>query len=94
MNSGKYVFSQLVEFLPKRVFDMIVKRHNGDKWVKTFTVAVIEHDCKLGRTTFNVLRVVSRVLTDKMPVKDLFLTSETIDGVWEESAQLEFAFKY
>ena len=37
MNSGKYIFSQLVDFLPKRVFDMIVKRHNGDKWVKTFT---------------------------------------------------------
>lgn len=37
MNSGKYVFSQLVDFLPKRVFDMIVKRYEGDKWVKTFT---------------------------------------------------------
>jgi len=37
MNSDKYVFSQLVDFLPKRVFDMIVKRHNGNKWVKTFT---------------------------------------------------------
>ncbi|GAP68543.1 hypothetical protein BA6E_103230, partial [Bacteroidales bacterium 6E] len=37
MNSGKYVFSQLVDFLPKRVFDMIVKRYDGDRWVKTFT---------------------------------------------------------
>ena len=37
MNIGKYVFSQLVDFLPKRVFDMIVKRYDGDKWVKTFT---------------------------------------------------------
>jgi hypothetical protein len=37
MNSDKYVFSQLVGFLPKRVFDMIFKRHKGDKWVKTFT---------------------------------------------------------
>lgn len=57
-------------------------------------VAVIEHDCQLGRTTFNVLRVVSRVLTDKTLIRDLFLTSETIDDVCEQAAQLEFAFKY
>jgi len=37
MNNGKYVFSQVVAFLPKRAFDMIVKKYNGDKWVKTFT---------------------------------------------------------
>ena len=37
MNSGKYLFSQLVEFLPKRVFDGIVKKYSGDKYVKTFT---------------------------------------------------------
>ena len=57
-------------------------------------VAIIEHDCQSGRTTFNVLRVVSRVLTDKTLIRDLFLTSETIDDVCEEAAQLEFAFKY
>lgn len=57
-------------------------------------VAIIEHDCQLGRTTFNVLRVVSRVLTDKTLIRDLFLTSETIDDVCEQAAQLEFAFKY
>lgn len=57
-------------------------------------VAIVEHDCQLGRTTFNVLRVVSRVLTDKTPIRDLFLTSETIDDVCEEDAQLKFAFKY
>ena len=37
MNAGKYIFSQLVSFLPKKVFDGIVKRHEGDKWVKHFT---------------------------------------------------------
>jgi transposase len=57
-------------------------------------VAIVEHDCKLERSTFNVLRVVSRVLTDKTPIRDLFLTSETIDDVGEKTAQLEFAFKY
>jgi IS4 transposase len=57
-------------------------------------VAIIEHDCQLGRTTFNVLRVISRVLTDKTHIRDLFLTSETIDDICEKPAQLEFAFKY
>ena len=57
-------------------------------------VAIIEHDCQLGRTTFNVLRVVSRVLTDKTQISDLFLTSEAIYDICEEAAQLEFAFKY
>lgn len=37
MNTGKYVFSQLTEFLPKRIFDGIVERHNGNKYVKHFT---------------------------------------------------------
>ena len=37
MNSGKYRFSQLVDFLPKRIFDGIIKKYGGDKYVKTFT---------------------------------------------------------
>ena len=37
MNQGKYVFSQLVEFLPKRVFDCIVMKYQGDKYTKSFS---------------------------------------------------------
>ncbi len=37
MNQGKYVFSQLVEFLPKRVFDWIVMKYEGDKYIKSFS---------------------------------------------------------
>jgi len=37
MNQGKHVFSQLVEFLPKRVFDCIVMRYQGDKYIKSFS---------------------------------------------------------
>lgn len=37
MNQGKYIFSQLTDFLPRRVFDRIVKKYNGNKNVKTFT---------------------------------------------------------
>lgn len=37
MNQGKYVFAQLTEFLPRRVFDTIVQRHDGNRYVKHFT---------------------------------------------------------
>ena len=37
MNTGKYVFAQLVEFLPKRIFDGIAKKSGGNKYVKHFT---------------------------------------------------------
>jgi len=57
-------------------------------------VAIVEHDCQLGRSTFDVLRVVSRVLTDKTRIRGLFLNSKTIDDVDENIVQLEFAFKY
>ena len=37
MNSGKYIFAQITSLLPNRIFDRIVKAHDGDKWVKHFT---------------------------------------------------------
>ena len=37
MNSGKYVFAQLVEFLPQRVFDTMVDRYQGNKYVRHFS---------------------------------------------------------
>jgi len=37
MNQGKYIFAQLTEFLPRRVFDRIVRKHDGNKYVRTFT---------------------------------------------------------
>ena len=37
MNHGKYVFSQLVEFLPQRVFDRLLAKHDGNKKVRHFT---------------------------------------------------------
>ena len=57
-------------------------------------VAIVEHDCALKRTTFNVLRVVSRVLTDKTPIRDLFNGPEKLPDVFDQPVQLEFAFKY
>ena len=37
MNQGKYVFSQVTNFLPARIFDKCVAQHDGNKWVKHFT---------------------------------------------------------
>ncbi len=37
MFTGKYVFAQVVEFLPARIFDKHVAEFKGNKWVKHFT---------------------------------------------------------
>jgi len=37
MNNGKYVFAQLIEFLPQRVFDGLVKKYSGNKHIRHFT---------------------------------------------------------
>ena len=37
MNQGRYIFSQVCEFLPKRVFDRLVDKFEGNKYVKSFT---------------------------------------------------------
>jgi Domain of unknown function (DUF4372)/Transposase DDE domain len=37
MNQGKYIFAQLTDFLPRRLFDSIVENHQGNKYVRTFT---------------------------------------------------------
>lgn len=37
MNQGKYLFAQITEFLPRRAFDRIVKKHDGNRYVRSFT---------------------------------------------------------
>lgn len=37
MNQGKYIFTQLTDFLPRRVFHRLVEKYNGNKYVKSFT---------------------------------------------------------
>jgi len=37
MNQGKYIFAQLTDFLPRRVFDRFVETHDGNKYVRSFT---------------------------------------------------------
>ena len=37
MNQGKYIFAQVMEFLPARVFDRCVTTYDGNKWTRHFT---------------------------------------------------------
>jgi hypothetical protein len=37
MNSGKTVFRQLLQFLPRHDFNVCVRRYRGEHWVKSFT---------------------------------------------------------
>lgn len=37
MNQGKYVFAQLTDFLPRRAFDSIVAKYEGNKYIRHFT---------------------------------------------------------
>ena len=37
MNQGKYVFAQIIEFLPMRAFDTCVELYKGNNYVKHFT---------------------------------------------------------
>lgn len=37
MNIGKFVFAQIIEFLPQRIFDRLVEKYEGNRYVKHFT---------------------------------------------------------
>lgn len=37
MNSGKTVFRQLLQFLPRHEFNLCARRYRGEHWVKSFT---------------------------------------------------------
>ncbi len=36
MNQGSYIFRQVVEFLPQDHFEWLVKKYEGNKYVKSF----------------------------------------------------------
>jgi hypothetical protein len=56
-------------------------------------VAIIEHDLKLNRSTFDVLRILSMSHFDKTPIRELFERPESMDDIIEvSSAQLCFNF--
>jgi len=56
-------------------------------------VAIVEHDLRLNRSTFDVLRILSMSLFDKTPIRELFDRAEPMDDIAENgSVQLCFNF--
>lgn len=56
-------------------------------------VAIIEHDLRLNRSTFDVLRILSMSLFDKTQIRDLFERPEPVDDIPENGhTQLYFNF--
>ena len=35
MNQGRYVFTQLMDFLPRKYFEWLVKKYEGNKYVES-----------------------------------------------------------
>ena len=73
MNQGQYVFSQLVSHLDRNHFNYLARKYGGNKYVKHFClVAIVHHDMKLERSTYEVLQILSISLTNKTHLTDLF----------------------
>ena len=54
MHAGKFVFSQLCDFLPKRAFNALVSKYEGDKYVKSFScwnqlLVLLIGNCPIGK---------------------------------------------
>ena len=68
MNQGKYVFAQLTEFLPQRVFDGLVTKYSGNKYVRYFTC------------WSQLLCMIFGQLTNRESLRDLIVAVEAHSG--------------
>ena len=68
MNQGKYVFAQLTEFLPQRVFDSLVTKYSGNKYVRFFTC------------WSQLLCMIFGQLTNRESLRDLIVAIEAHSG--------------
>ena len=59
MHQGRSVFSQVMDYFPERDFQSIVERHEGNKWVQSFTC----------RSHFNVMAFAQ--LTGRESLRDI-----------------------
>lgn len=56
-------------------------------------VAIVEHDLRLNRSTFDVLRILSMSLFDKTPIRELYERVDILDGIPDDGhVQLSFNF--
>lgn len=52
MNNGKYIFSQVADYIPRYEFDRIVKKYNGDYHVRDLTCYNLFLHMMFGQLTF------------------------------------------
>ncbi len=71
MNQDKYIFTQLTDFLPRRVFDCIVSKYDGNKKVRSFT-CWNQMPC-----------MVFGQLTSRGSMRDLMLSLEANTIIWD-----------
>lgn len=56
-------------------------------------VAIVEHDLRLNRSTFDVLRKLSMSLFDKTPIRQLFEKSESVSDMYD-NCQVQLGFNF
>lgn len=56
-------------------------------------VAIVEHDLRLNRSTFDVLRILSMSLFDKTPIRELFERAEPVEDM-SENGQVQLCFNF
>ena len=87
MNQGRYIFSQLCDFLPVDFFKWMkqhlrIKEFYGTSenavQIQIYAaltayclVAIVEHEMQLDMDTYDVLRILSTSLLTRMPLRDL-----------------------
>ena len=82
MHKGKYVFSQLLDFIDKDVFLSIANRYEGNRYVKNFTC-------------WNQLAVMMFVqLSNRESLRGVVLATQALSGkaYLETSIPTEFQF--
>lgn len=69
MNQDKYIFAQLTDFLPRRIFDRLVEKYSENKKIRTFTC------------WNQMLYMIFGQLTARDSVRELMLCLETQEQV-------------
>lgn len=83
-----------IDNMPDNARRWLEKTSHDIELATTLSLPLFSSVTKSGNRQDDVLRVVSRVLTDKTPIRDLFNGPEKLPDVCDQPIQLEFAFKY
>ena len=87
MYQGKYVFTQLCEFLPKSSFDHLVDKYEGNKYVKSFTcwnhLLVLIFGQLTHRESLRDLVTTLNAHQEKFHHHDMEEIRERLDQIWQ-----------